>query len=273
VSTIGSKLKEAREAQTLSLDDVASATRINKKYLHALEEGKSIDLPDLYMKAFIKDYSEFLGVEVESSELPRKQDTSAVQGRIASTVTSQITTTNMRGSTAIKYPYQNKLKRGHQFRILAIITLIMLSCFVGILFWMQKDKGVTSTQEVKFSDVVKQWEAKKVDSSTSPFLAGGKDTVVATDTLVLEGAAVESTWVRIVIDGSEIKEYTLAPMGRIRCEGKQYFELSLDNARGIILTFNGKRIGTLSQMKKPMWNVTISPTTIERLQKMASGKG
>ena len=272
MSAIGARLKEAREAQALSLDTVASATRINKKYLQALEEGNAIPLPDLYVKAFIKDYSEFLGIDAQSSEISKKPDVPAEQGRIASTVTAQITTTNMPGSTAIKYPYQNKVKRGHQFRVLGVITFIMLTAFVGILYWMQKDKVASNTQEVKFSDVIKQWETKPVDTSSSAFLAGGNDSVIVTDTLLLEGAAVESTWVRIVIDGSEIKEYTLAPMGRIRCEGKQYFELSLDNARGIILTFNGKRIGTLSQIKKPLWNVTISPTTIERLLKTAGSK-
>jgi hypothetical protein len=117
---------------------------------------------------------------------------------------------------------------------------------------------------------VNEWETKQVsDSVASPFLSDSTDTSFALDSLVLEGAAVESVWVRVVIDGAEIKEETLPPLGRIRCEGRQYFELSTDNARGIILTFNGERIGILSQMKKPMWNVTIAPGTVEKLQKLS----
>jgi len=273
VSASGAKLKEAREAKSLSLDDVASATRINKKYLQAIEEDRAIDLPEVFRKAFVKDYSEYLGIELEAVEGQPAPEPKVEQGRIASTVTSQVVTTNLPGSTAIKYPQQiHRPKTTPQFRILALITFVVLLSFLGIVYWIYHEKVTSSGQEVKFSDVVKEWEKKQPDSTQSPFISGSADSAASIDTLVLEGAAVESVWVRVVIDGSEIKEYNLAPLERIRCEGRQYFELSMDNARGIILNFNGKRIGTLSQIKKPLWNVTVSPTTIERLQKMA-GKG
>lgn len=272
MSSTGALLKAAREAKSLSLDEIASATRINKKYLLAIEEGKPIDLPDLYLQAFIKDYAMYIGVELGTTGVQSSPEIKSEQGRIATTVSSQVTTTNLPGSAAIRYPHQIKPRGGHQFRTLAVITFIVLSCFVILLFWIRRDDVNPSIQEVTFSDIVKQQATTLKDSLQSPFMTGDGDSAGNAYTFILEGTAVESVWVRVVIDGTEIKEYTLLPLGRIRCEGKQYFELSMDNARGIIFTVNGKRIGTLSQIKKPLWNVTVAPTTIERLQKMAGSK-
>ncbi|MBI3189102.1 MAG: DUF4115 domain-containing protein [Ignavibacteriales bacterium] len=268
----GAKLKQAREERGLSLDEVSQATRINKKFLQAIEEGKSVELPELYVHSFIKDYAEYIGIELTDSPTKSKPEQSS-SGRISSTISSQVTTTNLPGSSAMKYPQILKPRRSHQFRILLLITFVVLLMFAALIYWKTMVKENPSVQEVKFSDVVNEWEKKETsDSVVSPFLSDSTDSNFALDSLVLEGAAVESVWVRIVIDGSEIKEQTLPPLGRIRCEGRQYFELSTDNARGIVLTFNGERIGILSQIKKPMWNVTISPGTLEKLQKMSSGK-
>ncbi len=268
MNDIGEKLKSAREEKKLSLNDVSQATRINKNYLQAIEEGKPITLPDLYVQSFIKDYAEYIGVELHEHPAASKQEPPT--GRIASTVSSHVITTNLPGSSAMKYPQILKPKGSHQFRILFLITLVVLLAFVGLLYWKGTLTENPSVQEVRFTDVVNEWETKQVfDSLASPFLSDSTDSSFALDSLVLEGSAVESVWVRVVIDGAEIKEQTLPPLGRIRCEGRQYFELSTDNARGIILTFNGERIGILSQMKKPMWNVTIAPGTVEKLQKLS----
>ncbi|TAK62206.1 MAG: helix-turn-helix domain-containing protein, partial [Bacteroidetes bacterium] len=113
--TFGESLKAAREAKSLSLEDVASATRINKKYLQAIENGAKVDLPELYVQAFIKDYAAFVGILPESAPHQAQQELSIEQGRIASTVSSTVTTTNLPGSSAIKYPKPLKPKRSHQF--------------------------------------------------------------------------------------------------------------------------------------------------------------
>lgn len=56
-------LREKRKKKNLSLDDVERATKIKKKYLLALEEGKFDTLPsESYALGFLKNYAEFLGI-------------------------------------------------------------------------------------------------------------------------------------------------------------------------------------------------------------------
>ena len=60
---IARELKRARIDKKLSLEDVSRRTKINIKYLIALENGDFLSLPSgLYGKNFLKQYSVFLGL-------------------------------------------------------------------------------------------------------------------------------------------------------------------------------------------------------------------
>lgn len=65
---IGNKLKEAREARGLTLEAVEEETKIRRKYLQALEEEQFQILPGpLYAKAFLKNYTRFLNLNVDEA--------------------------------------------------------------------------------------------------------------------------------------------------------------------------------------------------------------
>ncbi|MFN3821866.1 MAG: helix-turn-helix domain-containing protein, partial [bacterium] len=54
---IGNALRNAREQLGLTLEFVNSITKINIRFLEAIEEGRWNFLPPTYVKAFIKAYS------------------------------------------------------------------------------------------------------------------------------------------------------------------------------------------------------------------------
>jgi cytoskeleton protein RodZ len=61
---LGSTLREARTRQELELRDAAEATRIRVKFLAALEGERFGELPaDVYARAFLRTYAEFLGLD------------------------------------------------------------------------------------------------------------------------------------------------------------------------------------------------------------------
>jgi len=66
MASIGERLKEAREAQNKSLNEVSSETNISKKYLEALEENSFEIFPaEVYVRGFLKNYSNALGLEAQ----------------------------------------------------------------------------------------------------------------------------------------------------------------------------------------------------------------
>ncbi|MBI3559718.1 helix-turn-helix domain-containing protein [Candidatus Gottesmanbacteria bacterium] len=63
MKTVGSILKEAREAKGLTFDEVEKATKIRAKFLEAIEADEYGILPSqAYAKGFVKNYGEFLGI-------------------------------------------------------------------------------------------------------------------------------------------------------------------------------------------------------------------
>lgn len=61
---VGAKLKEARLAKGLSLDSLQETTKIQKRYLVAIEEGNLHILPGkFYARAFIKEYANAVGID------------------------------------------------------------------------------------------------------------------------------------------------------------------------------------------------------------------
>ncbi|WP_066396282.1 helix-turn-helix domain-containing protein [Neobacillus mesonae] len=77
MTELGNRLKEARLAKNLSLDDLQSMTKIQKRYLIGIEEGNYSTMPgNFYVRAFIKQYAEALELnpdeifETYKSEIP-----------------------------------------------------------------------------------------------------------------------------------------------------------------------------------------------------------
>ncbi|EFV79334.1 hypothetical protein HMPREF1013_00250 [Bacillus sp. 2_A_57_CT2] len=66
MTELGNRLKEARLAKDMSLDDLQKVTKIQKRYLMGIEEGDYSMMPGkFYVRAFIKQYAEAVGIEPE----------------------------------------------------------------------------------------------------------------------------------------------------------------------------------------------------------------
>ncbi len=64
MNTVGSMLKTERVRKGESLSEVESATKIRLKFLEAIEADDYTGLPSLsYAKGFVKNYSEYLGLD------------------------------------------------------------------------------------------------------------------------------------------------------------------------------------------------------------------
>lgn len=64
VDSIGQRLREARQGRSLSLEDVAYATRIRVRYLSAMEEGDYEAIPSAAQaRGFLRTYASYLGLD------------------------------------------------------------------------------------------------------------------------------------------------------------------------------------------------------------------
>lgn len=60
---IGRRLRAAREAKGITLEQAEEDTKIRRKYLQALEAGREVDIPgEVYLKGFLRSYGNYLGL-------------------------------------------------------------------------------------------------------------------------------------------------------------------------------------------------------------------
>ena len=109
---IGDRLKNARIKQGHTLDDLQQLTKIQKRYLIAIEENRLEDLPgDFFVNAFIRQYADVVGVSLEGEEQRHTQH-APVEGYTHESKEKVLPTRSelKRSSRETKFTYSNDSK-------------------------------------------------------------------------------------------------------------------------------------------------------------------
>lgn len=133
---IGERLKEAREQKQLSLEDVQEITKIQARYLVAIEQDDFHALPGkFYARAFIKEYAQ--AVDIDPVEILYGFDEEKIQTQEEETV--QYTRLNR-----AKQPKETKGSSVLSF----LPTVIVIILVIGIVFvaWTLSQKTSSDSE-------------------------------------------------------------------------------------------------------------------------------
>lgn len=134
---IGEILKDAREEKNISLDDIQAETKIQKRYLVAIEQDDFNALPGkFYARAFIKEYAQAVGLDPD--EVLQGFDESEIASEEPATQYTRMNRTN-----------QEKDSKGSSF-LSFLPTVIVIILIIAILFtaWSlyQKKTGTSDNE-------------------------------------------------------------------------------------------------------------------------------
>jgi len=147
VTELGQKLKEAREAKGLTIDQLHEITKIQKRHLVAIEEGNYDVLPGaFYARAFIKQYADAVGLNGEELLVEHQSTIPQSEKReVPQVSTGQKTQETMQKSSS--WPVAD-----HMPKILVALLVIA----VGVVIWFvfqaltgKDDEKVPSAQSEK----------------------------------------------------------------------------------------------------------------------------
>ena len=163
MTDIGTILKEARKEKGLTLDDLQQTTKIQKRYLIAIEDGDFAALPGkFYVRAFIKQYAETVGIDPE--ELLAKLD----EDKAPKLEETEATTR----TEAVKREEEKTMSPILAGLIRYLPTIIIVSIVVAILgtiyifAWGDRDRN-SSTQIADNSQKVSVSSESSAKSSSS----------------------------------------------------------------------------------------------------------
>lgn len=261
------ELKKTREEAGITLEGISAKTRIDIKFLKALERGDVHFLPELYVKAFVKQYAKAIGLD-EDETMQRylmAKDGKTLPNKENETIDSEIeeTETKVQESQDKKseeqenkkktlYSYSdenaknNKSSKSIMKKNLLVYLVSALVAVIGVVliyFLFVKDKGNNIVVEKPFDEVLqdtpKRFVNEKVDQI--PKESSPKDIEELTLTLTNNDSA-DSAWVFVVMDNKTSREFLLFPKTSQSFKAKSNFKFTLGNSGVIDLKINNEKI-------------------------------
>lgn len=267
--SFGRYLQSIRIERGMRIDDVARETRIRPETLIHIEEEDHENLPEIvFVKGFLRAFAKAVGAD-EDEAVRRYISRLEVMQKIA---TSEV---DLKGSGGIFWR-RFLLSIGALFCLIAV-TLYGVSAWRDRQTMTKDPSGVTaesvqvgsSPQKTVLGDEGEDFqqpdtlgpepspEPSPPPAGVEPQGAPGEAATISevpkvsedgsTEQLPVSGyllniETIEETWLRIVIDNQESKEYNLFPGDQIELEANSGFALRVGNSGGIKIRLNGEPV-------------------------------
>ncbi|MQR88200.1 DUF4115 domain-containing protein [Bacillus megaterium] len=129
MTELGQRLRQERESKGLSLEDLQKLTKIQKRYLLGIEEGNYEVMPGkFYVRAFIKQYCEAIGLDTDAIFEEYKSD-------IPSTQTEDMPQQLSRVRSRKEIPQHTKgVTKAYDY--LPTVLVVAGVVVVGIIIWV-----------------------------------------------------------------------------------------------------------------------------------------
>jgi transcriptional regulator with XRE-family HTH domain len=240
------ELKSTREEKQIALTQIAAKTRIDIKYLAAIENANFDILPELYIRAFIKEFA--MAVDLNPEETIKKFDM-ARSGK--NDVPEEVEKESIPVPEKIKRPartikksfeseetepyvHPDEVKKSLDPRILyAVIGVAILILITGLYFIFFSSTTIEKEGTVQQQNT--SAETKRYDEVQPVQQASGTN-----DSLQLKIVANDLVWFEISSDDAAPKQFLFKDQQTATLKAKTKFVMNIGNAGGVKLTLNGK---------------------------------
>ncbi|MFP4635453.1 MAG: helix-turn-helix domain-containing protein [Nitriliruptoraceae bacterium] len=286
---IGATLRQARESQGLSREDVAGALRARVAQVQALEdEDFELFGGDVYAKGFVKIYAIELGLDPQPL-LETYREQFASDDAQPSALMSD-------ASAAPRPPRASP--PAWLVWVLAAVVIV-----AGVVFLSQLGAGNRSPETASPDDDVEESPPTSVDEGDDPDATDGEDDEdeatddrddddgsededgedgedgdeaddggdddedadqADPDSVELVLAFEEDSWMRIEVDGTIVLEEVVSSGETLPFEGDQEIEVRIGNAGGVIAELNGEDLGSQGDRGEVV-DVRFTPDGAERV--------
>jgi cytoskeleton protein RodZ len=285
METLGEVFQRAREKQGLSLDQVASRTRIPPQHLQALEEEAYASLPaKVFTKGFVRSYARALGLDEDEAHQ-----------RFLVSSGNYYEQTQQEQPSLVQLKREVVQRRSFKWNLVLILGLVIGATFFFLLPEQEKippphteSKAPSpidsqpNPQRVLAEPPVSNSPATSVDSeppptppssfspqaaipenssqnSNPPVSVLSENPREPDDPLVMDIEATQLTWVVVQSDNQPPHEALLQPGQRVSWKAQNQFVLTLGNAAGVVISLNGESRGPFGKPGEVVRNVLIKP--------------
>jgi cytoskeletal protein RodZ len=210
---IGAQLRQQRQEQSISTEQVAAKTFISLRLLTALEEGQSENLPEpVFIQGFIRRYADVL--DLDGDALAKSFPTNLLPETVETEATSE----------AVQ-PLPSR-----EIGLYALYIALMAIAATGLFFLVNKPKASQPVVQQKTEPVVQQAKtpAKPAQAKTAAATAPVQVTIHLTD----------ESWMEIIVDGKTEFEGNLEKGTKKTWTAQQELKIAAGNAGAVLISAN-----------------------------------
>jgi cytoskeleton protein RodZ len=213
---IGKFLKEQREVQQLSIADISESLCLRKSLITAIESGNWSLLPhEVYVKGYLKEYAHLLNAYDE--------------------ILNDLVHEEIKVHVEIPIQQRIKVKHSHSSTRVLVYPLVFV-LLIGFVILSQLYKDQPSATRVQQNTAPASVNTSGNNNSEK------QQASEIYDVKKLMITCQERTWVSVVIDDTEKKEFMLNPQDIVVLNAKDRYDLLIGNAAGVKLILNGNDV-------------------------------
>lgn len=277
ILTVGQRLRAAREAKGMSIDEIARSLKLSPRQIVALEADDWTSLPcKTIIRGFVRNYARLLGLDadplmslLEAIEMPQVPELEIVAG------------------TPVNLSSENKADRRDYFRVFSGLLILALAILVTYFFpkdaWestvsafnaaLQPNESVVEPAVVEPAATTPEPAPSLVDSAPAPLAEPEAPGEVVTPTeaqsepevqadaaatSVLKFSFDQAAWVEVRDRDGAILLSQLNQAGSQRdVEGRPPFALVVGNATHVSVQFKGKPVDLSKRSKDDVARLSV----------------
>ncbi|MFH5811111.1 RodZ domain-containing protein [Companilactobacillus sp. FL22-1] len=195
---IGQKLRNARIKKGYTIDDLQQITKIQKRYLIAIEEGQFDHLPgDFYVRAFIKQYSDAVGISSDDLLEEYKADIPNSQPKQESRVEEAKTRTIKEESNSFLTTLSNYIPQ--------IVVGIVVLVIIGVIAFGMVHRNQSASSVTIPKDTSSQTTKKSTKKTTAKKTTTKKSTTTKSTAVTVKETSTEGTYTVTNVPSSGLK--------------------------------------------------------------------
>jgi transcriptional regulator with XRE-family HTH domain len=254
---LSEELKAARIRAGLTLQQLANKSRIDLKFLEYIEDGNFSFLPELYVKAFLKEYSRFVGID---EKLIFKKYEAYKQGKeyVDQPPESFIDHIKELKENRFEKPKENLYSKPESLYTAPPQTeqtsplnaffmdkknVVLVGAAAGVLvlflavYFLFIRKSSDIVVEKPYEELVNESKGRYIEDEP---VKTPVDSSVKSDSLKLLITAADSCWVKALLDSSRREEFKLYPHGSKLLSAASNFKITIGNSYKVKLQLNNK---------------------------------
>lgn len=264
---LSDELREQREKSNISLQQLANKTRIDIKFLEAIEQGNFAFLPELYVKAFLKQFAKTVGLDedlivkkYEAAKEGRDYDPNQVvqEDKIEETIKPEpiqkpapkqpeVKQEAKAAKSYFENPLEkkpdemNKSSKNNLPLILAAAAVVIVLVVVFVFVLDNKNNKIV-VEETPIEDVVGQSSQRYEEEPAAQTPSDSSFAATSSDSLHLTFTAKETSWIYVISDDKKVNEFTLSPNSKFTVASANNFKVTVGNSGGITLQLNNQPV-------------------------------